>query len=44
MTTLELIADSLVQRIETAVPADADLSPLMHGRYTARAHWNPGSE
>jgi hypothetical protein len=44
VTTLELVGGNLVQRIETAVPAEGELIPLLHGGYTAQAHSNPGSQ
>jgi hypothetical protein len=43
-TTLTIVDGKLEQRIDAAVPADAELAPLLRGTYTLQAHPNPRSD
>jgi hypothetical protein len=43
-TTLAIVDGRLEQRIDTAVPADAELTPLLRGTYTPQAHPNLRSD
>jgi hypothetical protein len=44
LTTLELVGGKLEQRIDSAVPADAELIPLMRSSYTRLPHPNADSD